>query len=612
MAPKQPCAKYQYVVTSSGPKIVPVPDVYSKDEESPADYNSGGYLQVKINDSFKDGRYLVLRKLGTRKHSALKVVKSAGRYAETARDEIKLLRQVMDANPSHPGRQHVVSFLDHFDHPTSADSHICLVFEPLGENLLTLIERHKKTGVAVDLVRVIAKQMLLGLQYLHDECDLVHTDIKPENILISIPDVEAHIETELSRSSSPTSRKVVVPPKQLTRASVAIPRHRSGRERQVQIFDSQPLPSPSSYSCSNSPARLSYISRVASAQSALASLSSSSPKMNEVRRNSVSKLALTTNRFSDSCTSTPDRSDSSRSGRSSGLYDSVLGSSSVATSFSNDTAPTSVGSVTSGMLKMTFAPSIEAAKDVDAPCTCTCGAEPAGEDADQRPQPLPRPSLLTQTAPRDLAASLCSQHPPPSLPSDTELHSTPQEPNALHPPLPVSVKIADLGNATPTRKHYTEDIQTRQYRSPEAIVGRTDWGATADVWSVACVVFELLTAEYLFDPQSQGDLFGKDDDHVAQIIELLGEYGETKWNGRFSRELFDSSGSLRYIRNLKPWPLKRVMVEKYLWSEEDATALCSFLEPMLVIDHRERKHAHDMVDHPWLEVDPLSEDLWGW
>lgn len=64
MAPKQPCAKYQYVVTASGPKIVPVPDVYSKDEEAPADYNSGGYLQVKINDTFKDGRYLVLRKLG--------------------------------------------------------------------------------------------------------------------------------------------------------------------------------------------------------------------------------------------------------------------------------------------------------------------------------------------------------------------------------------------------------------------------------------------------------------------------------------------------------------------------------------------------------------------
>lgn len=37
-------------------------------------------------------------------------------------------------------------------------------------------------------------------------------------------------------------------------------------------------------------------------------------------------------------------------------------------------------------------------------------------------------------------------------------------------------------------KHYTEDIQTRQYRAPEAILGRRDWDARADIWSVACVV----------------------------------------------------------------------------------------------------------------------------
>ena len=66
MAPKsdQNCAKYQYVVTPSGPKIVPVPDVESKDEESAVEYNAGGYLPVKIKDTFKDNRYIVLRKLG--------------------------------------------------------------------------------------------------------------------------------------------------------------------------------------------------------------------------------------------------------------------------------------------------------------------------------------------------------------------------------------------------------------------------------------------------------------------------------------------------------------------------------------------------------------------
>ncbi len=333
----------------------------------------------------------------------------------------------------------------------------------------------------------------------------------------------------------------------------------------MQIFDSQPLSSPSSYSCPNSPARLSYISRVASAQSALASLSSSAKSMDEVRRKSVSKLALTTAHFKS--TTVPlgrssDESSASGSGSSSSVsrHDSALVSSSAATSFGNDALPTSIASVANGVEKLTFADSL-ATHRVEEPCTCTCGAsDDASEGRDEQDvksseqpsRPAAGPSLLSQTAPPNLVShpSTCSQHPHP-LSSQAPPETISSDPDAVlseqlipePPPLPISIKIADLGNATPTRKHYTEDIQTRQYRAPEAIVGRNDWGATADIWSVACVVFELLTAEYMFDPQSQGDLFGKDDDHIAQIIELMGEYGETKWGGRFSRELFDSSGT---------------------------------------------------------------------
>ena len=217
------------------------------------------------------------------RHSALKVVKSAGRYAETARDEIKLLTHVSSFSPSHPGRQHVVSFFDSFSHHGPESSHVCIVFEPLGENLLALIERHKKKGVPKALVKVITKQVLLGLQYLHDECDLVHTDIKPENIceytwvsvftcntplalssasclirlyiiadpmslssilVISIPDIEAHIYNELAQASSPTSRRVGVPYPTKSRAGMSIPHNPSRVRRQVQIFNSQPLSSP--------------------------------------------------------------------------------------------------------------------------------------------------------------------------------------------------------------------------------------------------------------------------------------------------------------------------------------------------------------------------------
>jgi len=51
----------------------------------------------------------------------------------------------------------------------------------------------------------------------------------------------------------------------------------------------------------------------------------------------------------------------------------------------------------------------------------------------------------------------------------------------------ISVKIADLGNACWVNHHFTNDIQTRQYRSPEVILG-AKWGASTDVWSMSCMV----------------------------------------------------------------------------------------------------------------------------
>jgi serine/threonine-protein kinase SRPK3 len=50
-----------------------------------------------------------------------------------------------------------------------------MVFEVLGENLLGLIKRYQSTGVPRSLVRQIAKQMLLGLDYMHRCCGIIHT-----------------------------------------------------------------------------------------------------------------------------------------------------------------------------------------------------------------------------------------------------------------------------------------------------------------------------------------------------------------------------------------------------------------------------------------------------
>lgn len=347
--------------------------------------------------------------------------------------------------------------------------------------------------------------------------------------VVSIPDVESHIQAELSTSPSPTSRKVSVPPKQMMRPGVIIPRRPTGRERRVQIFDSQPLSSPlhgaSSSPCTRTGLQMSWI------DSTLSSALASSSTIRKAPQNSP------TPQDTDSNPSTPELSDHS-------------GPSFVVVSSSNDTPPTSIGSVMSGMLKLSMSNI-----DTSRTCTCLCNDtvdfEEEGpalcSDALQRQELLPTgPSLLSQTAPSDIhhhrnCSSRSSSSSPHSKAHPPISPVEPSSPPSLQPPL--SIKIADLGNATPSRKHYAEDIQTRQYRSPEAILGRTDWGHTADMWSVACVIFELLTAEYLFDPRSQGNVFGKDDDHMAQIIELLGDFDtEMKFGGRYSRKIFDSSG----------------------------------------------------------------------
>ena len=59
------------------------------------------------------------------------------------------------------------------------------------ENLLALIKKYEHRGIPITYVKQISKQLLLGLDFLHRRCGVIHTDIKPENVLMEIGDVEA-------------------------------------------------------------------------------------------------------------------------------------------------------------------------------------------------------------------------------------------------------------------------------------------------------------------------------------------------------------------------------------------------------------------------------------
>lgn len=79
-----------------------------------------------------------------------------------------------------------------------------MVFEILGVNLLEVIKRYNYKGVPLPLVRILAKQLLLGLDYLHRICQVIHTDLKPENVSLCLTDQEV---IEIAKKGQLTTHK---------------------------------------------------------------------------------------------------------------------------------------------------------------------------------------------------------------------------------------------------------------------------------------------------------------------------------------------------------------------------------------------------------------------
>jgi serine/threonine-protein kinase SRPK3 len=49
-----------------------------------------------------------------------------------------------------------------------------------------MIKKYDYRGIPLPVVRRIAKQLLLGLDYMHRICGIIHTDLKPENVVFSL------------------------------------------------------------------------------------------------------------------------------------------------------------------------------------------------------------------------------------------------------------------------------------------------------------------------------------------------------------------------------------------------------------------------------------------
>ena len=141
----------------------------------------------------------------------MKVQKSARHYTEAAYDEIDILMKVAtsykdsiweqsllgyfdgteqaDLIKSSGGTRDscfVVQLLNTFAHHGPHGKHVCMIFEVLGINLLGIIKSYNYKGIPIPICRAMSKQMLMGLDYLHRVCGILHTDLKPENVLVKL------------------------------------------------------------------------------------------------------------------------------------------------------------------------------------------------------------------------------------------------------------------------------------------------------------------------------------------------------------------------------------------------------------------------------------------
>ncbi|CAE7223366.1 unnamed protein product [Rhizoctonia solani] len=131
----------------------------------------------------------------------------------------------------------------------------------------------------------------------------------------------------------------------------------------------------------------------------------------------------------------------------------------------------------------------------------------------------------------------------------------------------------------------TEYVATRWYRAPEIMLSFRKYTTAIDIWSIGCILGELLGMKPMFK--------GKDYvDQLNIIIDILGTPDE---------ETLQRIGSVKaqaYIRSL---PVKEPKPFKTLFPQADDSAL-DLLSHMVTFDPAKRLTVLDALKHPYLEA----------
>ena len=149
------------------------------------------------------------------------------------------------------------------------------------------------------------------------------------------------------------------------------------------------------------------------------------------------------------------------------------------------------------------------------------------------------------------------------------------------------LKLADFGLARFYSKRgkpdYTNRVITIWYRSPELLLGETQYGPAVDIWSAACVMVEIFTRHAIF-PGDGGEI-----NQLDRIYNVLGTPTRSEWPGLVDMAWFEL---------LRPTERKpNTFAEKY--QERMTPAAFELLTTMFLYDPNKRPTASDVLEHPY-------------
>jgi cyclin-dependent kinase 12/13 len=160
------------------------------------------------------------------------------------------------------------------------------------------------------------------------------------------------------------------------------------------------------------------------------------------------------------------------------------------------------------------------------------------------------------------------------------------------------LKLADFGLARPynqTTGNYTNRVITLWYRPPELLIGATQYGPAVDMWSVGCIMAELLSRKPVFPGRNEID-------QIELIFKMCGTPTKESWPALFERG-----------QRQLPWT--RLIPDRVYPPRLDASfsnfspLALDLVKRMLAIDPAQRISAADALDHDWFWVAPLPTKL---